>query len=91
MDLDIVTIALNLMMSDYKDNGNISQTAQQFPTGLLFEALQRGKSNVSNVKPNHKNLLLRTIDAIEMNLHINETVIRCKIVGLDEDIMKEMV
>ncbi len=91
MDLDVVSMALNVMMSDYDDNGNISQTAQQFPTGLLFEALQRGKSNVSNVKPNHKNLLLRTIDAIEMNLHINETVIRCKIVGLDEDIMKEMV
>ena len=64
MDLDVVSMALNVMMSDYDDNGNISQTAQQFPTGLLFEALQRGKSNVSNVKPNHKNLLLRTIDAI---------------------------
>ena len=91
MDLDIVSMALNLMMSDFDDNGNISQTAKQFPTGLLFEALQRGKANISNVKANHKNLLLRTIDALEKKLHINETVIRCKIDGLDEDIMKEMV
>ena len=91
MNLDVISMALNLMMSDYDDNGTINATSQQFPTGLLFEALQRGKANISNVKKGHLNLLLRTIDALERNLHINETVIRCKIDGLDEDILKEMI
>ena len=51
MDLDIVTIALNLMMSDYKDNGNIDDTAKQFPASMLLEALVRGKSSLTSVKP----------------------------------------
>lgn len=91
MDLDIVTIALNLMMSDYKDNGNIDDTAKQFPASMLLEALVRGKSSLASVKPAHKNLLLRVIGALEMALHIDETVVRCQIDGLDESIMKELI
>ena len=39
MDFDIVAIALNLMMSDYKDNGNIDDTSKQFPSSIMLEAL----------------------------------------------------
>ena len=91
MDLDIVTIALNLMMSDYKDNGNLDDTASQFPASVLLEVLVRGKASLTSVKPAHKNLLLRVIGELEMALHIDETVVRCQIDGLDESIMKELV
>ena len=91
MDFDIVAIALNLMMSDYKDNGNIDDTSKQFPSSIMLEALVRGKSSLASVRPVHKNLLLRVIGALEMALYIDETVVRCQIDGLDESIMKELV
>lgn len=91
MELDIVSMALNLMMSDYDDNGNINLSSEQFPTTLVFEALVRAKNNIDAVKNEHKNLLLRTIVAMERELYIDETVVRCTIHGLDESIMEELI
>jgi len=78
-----IEMVLNIMLSEYDNTATIEKTASQFPTGLLFEALNAAKSNKKAIKIGAEGLLDLTIAAIERHLHINETVIKCSLDGVD--------
>ena len=78
-----IEFALNIMLSEYDDKATIEKSAAQFPTGLLFEALNAAKGNKKAIKLGSEGLLDLTIAALERHLHINQTVIKCTLDGVD--------
>ena len=78
-----IEIALNLMLSNYDKNANIEEVASQFPTGIVFEALNAAKANKKGIKKGSEALLDLTIAAMERYLYINHTVIKCSLEGVD--------
>lgn len=78
-----IEFALNLMLSEFDKNANIQQIATQFPTALIYEALNAAKANKKDIKKGSEGLLDLTIAAMERHLHINQTVIKCSLEGVD--------
>ncbi len=78
-----IEFSLNALLSDYDQNANIQKTANLFPTGLIYEALNAAKYNKKDIKKGSENLLNLTIAAIERYLDINHTVIKCSLDGVD--------
>ncbi len=81
--MNLIEMALNIMLSEYDSTATIENAASQFPTGLLYEALNAAKNNKKAIKIGAEGLLDLTIAALERHLHINETVIKCSLDGVD--------
>jgi len=81
--VNLIEMALNVILSEYDSTATIENAASQFPTGLLYEALNAAKSNKKAIKIGAEGLLDLTIAALERHLHINETVIKCSLDGVD--------
>lgn len=84
-----IQFCLNVMLSEYDAKATITQSVKQFPTGLIFSALNTAKSNKGAIKAGAEGLLDLTIAAMERHLFINQTVIRCSLGGVDK--MEDLV
>ena len=83
MDFSPVSMCLNMLMGEYKENTSLEGSIEQFPDALIFDAWNAGKANFKTVKKGHENLLERTLTAMEHHLGIHLSVIQCSQEGID--------
>tara|TARA_R100000781_G_scaffold76175_1_gene47339 strand:- start:81 stop:350 length:270 start_codon:yes stop_codon:yes gene_type:complete len=83
MDFSPVSMCLNMLMGEFKENTSLEGAIEKFPDALVYEAWIAGKANFESVKKGHENLLERTLTAMEIHLGIDLSVIQCSQEGVD--------
>ena len=83
MDFSPVSMCLNMLMGEYKENTSLEGAIEKFPDALVFDAWVAGKENMDSVKKGHEHLLESTLSAMERHLGIDLSVIQCSQEGVD--------